>query len=154
MTESWRKARKSITEVKEKHGMSLQESIEQEQKISAATKKNIRRASITIDAILKLNPSLAPTGPVVSVDDDVDGDKSVEEKKVKAKKNRRKSLSDMCKDSSGKLTNDYWSKLQSRLKIEDSEEENDENENKDDEFNKKFEASIANKEIVVEEQSL
>jgi len=58
-------------------------------------------------------------------------------------------------DSSGKLTNDYWSKLQSRLKIEDDdEEENNENKAKDDEeIDKKFESSLANNEIVVEEQS-
>ena len=58
-------------------------------------------------------------------------------------------------DSSGKLTNDYWSKLQSRLKIEsDGEEENDENKKEEDKIHEKFEASLANKEVVVEEQSL
>ncbi|WZN60138.1 hypothetical protein HKI87_02g16660 [Chloropicon roscoffensis] len=152
MTDSWRKARKSIAEVKDKHqGKSLQESIDEEQKISDKTKKNLRRASITIDAILKLNPTLSSSGPVVQVD----SSDNVEEQKVKAKKNRRKSLSDMCKDSSGKLTNDYWSKLQSRLKIEsDGEEENDENKKEEDEIHEKFEASLANKEVVVEEQSL
>lgn len=55
--------------------------------------KNLRRASITIDAILKLNPTLSSSGPVVQVD----SSDNVEEQKVKAKKNRRKSLSDMCK---------------------------------------------------------
>lgn len=53
------------------------------------------------------------------------------------------------------MTNDYWSKLQSRLKIEsDGEEENDENKKEEDEIHEKFEASLANKEVVVEEQSL
>ena len=63
-----------------------------------ALQKNIRRASITIDAILKLNPSLSSTGPVVDVDEDEkakDGD--VVKRKTKAKKERRKSLTDMCK---------------------------------------------------------
>lgn len=42
---------------------------------------------------MKLNPSLGKTGPVV------DENASVEAKKAKAKKERRKSLSDMCKVS-------------------------------------------------------
>ena len=65
--------------------------------------KNIRRASITIDAILKLKPSLSSSGPVVKIGDD-EAPKSKEQTtldtfraKVKAKKERRKSLSDMCK---------------------------------------------------------
>ena len=66
----------------------------------------------------------------------------------------------LAQDESGKLTNDYWSKLQSRLKIDDDEEEAENDENKaekdkeDEELAKKFETSLANKEIEAEEQSL
>ena len=109
---------------------------------------------------------------------------SVEAKKAKAKKERRKSLSDMCKvsgelqrkieterefclvlwltlnlflqDSSGKLTNDYWSKLQSRFKVDDDEEEDKEKEmqKEEEDINKIYETSIAKKEIDVEEKVL
>ena len=67
----------------------------------ASLQKNIRRASITIDAILKLNPTLSSSGPVVSVDGNENAAPSSEiaKKKAKAKKERRKSLSDMCKVS-------------------------------------------------------
>ena len=37
---------------------------------------------------------------------------------------------------------------------DDGEEENDENKKEEDEIHEKFEASLANKEVVVEEQSL
>ena len=78
-----------------------------------------------------------------AADKEVDGLLSmsavVEAAKSKAKKNRRKSLSEYCTDTStGKLSDDYWSRL--RLQLDDEDEEDDK---KDDQEEKDKEESAA-----------